>query len=119
MTVKKTQAIDILDAALAVKGGESQLIDLDGLELSIRKNFTGAEARDYIEIWRIDKPTEDTEIVRRTVDLLSDSDDEAKKAIADRLMDEAGQTVACVLRRMAIIAGLRDEDGNFFPGPHA
>lgn len=116
MAAKKSQAIDILDAALATKGGESQLIVLDGCELSIRKNFTGAEARDYIEIWRIDKPTEDVEIIRRTIDLLSDSDDEAKKTFSDRLMEEASQTVARVLRQIAIIAGLRDGDGNFFPG---
>lgn len=115
---KKT-AIDILDAALAVKGGASQPIVLDGIELSLRKNFTGAEARDYIEIWRIDKPQDNAQIVEQTVELLSDSDEETKQAFVDRLMKEAAATVAKVLHRMGVIAGLRDEDGNFFPGSHA
>ena len=45
MTAKKKTAIDILDAALAVQGGPSQLIDLDGVEISLRRNFSGREAR--------------------------------------------------------------------------
>lgn len=119
MTAKKKTSIDILDAALAVQGGPSQLIDLDGIELSLRKNFTGREAREYVEIWRVDKANENVDIVKKTVALLSDSDDEAKEAFAERLLQEAAPTASRVLGRMAVIAGLRSEDGNFFPGVSA
>lgn len=119
MTAKKKTAIDILDAALAVQGGPSQLIDLDGVEISLRRNFTGREAREYVEIWRIDKETNNTDIVKKTVALLSDSDDEAKDSFVERLMQEAAPTAGRVLDRMAVIAGLRSEDGNFFPGVSA
>ena len=119
MTAKKKTVIDILDAALAVKGGPSQLIDLDGVEISLRRNFTGREAREYVEIWRIDKPNESTDIVKKTVALLSDSDDDAKQAFVERLLQESAPTAARVLGRMAVIAGLRSEDGNFFPGASA
>lgn len=117
MTTKKT--IDILDAALGVKGGKSQLIDLDGHELSVRKNFTGAEARAYIEVWRLDDPKTNAEVVKNTVDVLSDSDEETKAAFVERLMQETQMVVSKVLHRMGVLAGLRDEDGNFFPGSHA
>jgi len=119
MTTKKKTAIDILDAALAVQGGPSQLIDLDGVEISLRKNFTGREAREYVEIWRVDKGNDSADIVKKTVDLLSDSDDEAKENFVERLLQEAAPTAARVLGRMAVIAGLRSEDGNFFPGVSA
>lgn len=119
MAAKKKTAIDILDAALAVQGGPSQLIDLDGVEISLRRNFTGREARDYVEIWRVDKLNDNADIVKKTVELLSDSDDEAKQAFVDRLLQEAAPTAGRVLTRMAIVAGLRSEDGNFFPGASA
>ena len=72
-----------------------------------------------MEIWRIDKAKESTEIVKKTVALLSDSDEEAKEAFTQRLLQESAPTAARVLGRMAVIAGLRSEDGNFFPGASA
>ena len=72
-----------------------------------------------MEIWRIDKPNESTDIVTKTVELLSDSDDDAKQAFVERLLQEAAPTAGRVLTRMAIVAGLRSEDGNFFPGASA
>lgn len=116
MATKKQAPIDIIDAALAVKGGKPQDIELDGITLAIRRDFTGAEAQAYIGLWNPDAPLPVDKLVQESINLLSCSDDETKEKFSTRLLDEAVSTISRVLVKIGMIAGLRDGDGRFFPG---
>ncbi len=116
MATKKPAPIDIIDAALGYHGGESQIIVLNDCELSIKRNYTGAEAQAFLALWNPEADASETWLDDQ-LDLLSDSTKEEKAAFVAELRKEAMATIYRVLQKIAMIAGLRDGNGRFLPGP--
>lgn len=116
MAQKKKTPIDIIDAALSYHGGEPQAITLGDCEISIKRDYTGAEAQVYLALWNPERDSSET-WVDDQIDLLSDSSDEDKVAFATALKKEAWATIVRVVIKIGMIAGLRDGDGRFLPGP--
>lgn len=116
MAQKKKTPIDIIDAALSYHGGEPQAITLGDCEISIKRDYTGAEAQAYVALWNPDRDKSDT-WVNDQIAILSDSSDEDKAAFVAELNKEALATIMRVIIKIGMIAGLRDGEGRFLPGP--
>lgn len=121
MATKKTAPqnapIDILEDALATGDLPPQTITLKGVDIDIRRTWTGAQVNEYMRIARAADDAEDFDAWAS--ELLSVLSISAKTQIT-KFVDllgglstfEAGQ----VIKRMGFIAGLRDEAGNFISG---
>ena len=84
------EKIDLFERALAIGGGDPVPVTLLGVDLSLRRNFTGQEAHDIVRA-------------------LFDHADEAVR-------DQATRVIALVSDSpIGEICGYRDAEGNFFP----
>ncbi len=111
------QPLDIMEMAIGIHGGQSQPIDLNGVTLSVRRNFTGEEAYAYISMFSAEERPNPAEFIDMNIGMLSDSDEETKEAFKQEALRLPVAVLTRVLVSMGKIAGLRAGDGNFFPGP--
>lgn len=120
MTTKKTpspKAIDILEDALATGDQPPQPITLLGVDIDIRRTWTGTQVNEYMRIARSAQTADDFDTWAEGLLSLLSTSTKAQitkfvQALGSLSTFEAGQ----VIKRMGFVAGLRDEAGNFISG---
>ncbi|MEJ6013290.1 hypothetical protein WG936_05495 [Corynebacterium sp. H127] len=112
-----SQPINILETALAVSGGESQIITLEGSDISIRKNFTGAEVHELLywvnAVTDSGEPMTLAEQMHGMYSLLSDSEPDVVKSYVEHLLEFRVGEIRHINSATLKIAGLVDDEGNF------
>ena len=109
------EKIDLFERALAINGGAPVPVILLGVDLSLRRDFTGQEAHDIVRALfdHADEAVHDQ--ATRVVALVSDSPKKDQEAFVDQLMTLSLAEVMRVFDVIGEICGYRDADGNFFP----
>lgn len=106
--------IDLFEKAMAVDAGDPVEATLLGVDISLRRNFTGQEVHDIIGA-HFDYPEE---LLRdqalRIIGMVSDSGAEVQEKFVDKLMELRVVEVQNVFGAIGKVCGYRDENGDFF-----
>lgn len=112
-----SEKIDIFEKACSVDAGEPQEITLRGNDLTIRRNFTADEVHKIIRLYGPEVAEQLLQnVLRELIDIISISDEKAKAAFVDDLMQLSFPEFHKVQIMLTQIAGIRGEDGNFLTG---
>lgn len=107
--------IDLLDQAISIHAGESVTAELLGVEISLRRDFTGAEVQEIIN-GHFDYPEDSMEDqLVRILGIVSDSEDDIKLEFAQKAVELRLAVFQRVLVEIGKICGYRGEDGSFLP----
>ena len=105
--------IDLFERAASLTGGDSETVALMGKEISLRRNFTGAETVEIINA-HFDYPEESmADQVTRLINLMSDSAEKEKKAFIEVLLEQRRPLFFRMITEMGKICGFRGADGDF------
>lgn len=118
-TVKAVEALDIIELALAINGGDPVAVKIGDHLVNVRRDFTGTEVRKYIDLFGENRPTDLPAQTRAQLDSLleSSTEDAKKQEITDYLMNDMPFTVASsIMLQLGKVAGLRGAGGNFLTG---
>ncbi|MDU0478392.1 hypothetical protein QVA66_03955 [Staphylococcus chromogenes] len=115
-----TTPINILETALAVNGGEPETITLDGVDLTIRKNYTGAEVHEMLR-WINAESDGDAQLtieeqMTGMYSLLSTDKAAQVKKYVTKLLSFKVVEMKYINTAVFQVAGLADEKGNFLGG---
>ncbi|ALA66928.1 hypothetical protein [Corynebacterium lactis] len=116
---EKMESFDLLDA-LSVNAGEPVTATLLGVDVIIRRNFTGDEVHKFMTMHTVDNAGETIkDQLAGLVDALSASPEKEQAALVDKILSLTVPEIIRVAVRLGQIAGLRDEAGNFLNGAPA
>ena len=109
--------IDLIDA-LAIEGGDPKKVTLDGKDLNIRRNYTGAEVQ---QILNAHTPEEaqgrlDDQLDKVLAFYDADDDLEAREEFRDKILEQTISAISRMMVRIGQVAGLRGRDGDFLTG---
>lgn len=118
-TETSLEAFDLMDA-LAVNAGEPVTASLLGVDVIIRRNFTGDEVRAFMVMHTVDEAGDTIkEQLENLVSALSASPADDQEALVEKILSLTVPEINRVAVRLGQIAGLRDAAGNFLTGAPA
>lgn len=108
--------IDLLDS-FARSAGEPVDVTLMGVDLTIRRDFTGAEVHDIIMLHTPEgQPPAIKDQLMQLTALLSTDDKKTREKFVTALLDLAVVEIQALVVELGKVAGVRGDDGNFLTG---
>lgn len=108
--------INLLDS-FARAGGDPVTVTLMGVDLTIRRDFTGAEVHDIIMLHTPEgQPATIKDQLMQLTAMLSTDDEKTREKFVTALLDLAVVEIQALSVELGKIAGIRGDDGNFLTG---
>ena len=114
--VKKAEAtekIDLFELAMKVDTGEPVEVTMLGHELTLRRNFTGAEVKEILDAHFNFAEETYFEQIMRIFALISINEEAEIKAFAQAMVELRQMEFLRVLTEIGKLIGLRNKDGAF------
>lgn len=104
-------AIDLMEAALAINGGDPVTVNVAAVKFDIKRNYSAKQVRKYVKVFNDEENTWD-KIINAVLNITCTFDnDKDKEEVADQLLSLSIAEVTKVLVFIGETAGLMNHDG--------
>lgn len=104
-------AIDLMEAALAINGGDPVTVNIGEIKFNIKRNYSAKQVRKYVKVFNDAENTWDkiiNEVLNITCSFAKDKD---KEEVAEQLLELSIAEVTKVIVFIGETAGLMNHDG--------
>lgn len=104
-------AIDLMEAALAINGGDPITVNVGDVKFDIKRNYSAKQVRKYVKVFNDEENTWD-KIINAVLNITCTFDnDKDKEEVAEQLLSLSIAEVTKVIVFIGETAGLMNHDG--------